>query len=92
MDDNQYLTTNPQEESSLVERVAQLEKRLDEALMIIADIYRYGRLRDLLAAGKWKEADLETTKVMINITGKAVLDEITPEDIQKFPCNDIMGN
>ncbi len=58
--------------------------------MIIADIYRYGRLRRLLAAGKWKEADLETTKVMINITGKAELDEITPEDIQKFPCNDIM--
>ena len=91
MENNQDLTTNPTEqESSLLERVAHLEKRLDEALMIIADTYRYGNLRDLLAAGKWREADLETTKVMIDITGKAELDDITPEDIQRFPCNAIM--
>ena len=81
----------PQEtESSLAERVSRLEKRLDDALMLLADTYRYSKLRELLEAGKWKEADLETTKVMIEITGKAELDAITPEDIQKFPCNAIM--
>ena len=38
-------------ELELSERVAQLEKKLDEALMLISDIYRYGKLRDLLSAG-----------------------------------------
>ena len=81
----------PQEtDLSLAERVSRLEKRLDDALMLLADTYRYGKLRELLAAGKFKEADLETTKVMIEITGKAELDEITPDDIKKFPCNALM--
>ena len=80
---------NPQD-LSLEQRVIELEKKLDEALMIIGDTYRYGKLKDLLAKGKWKEADLETTKVMIEITGKTELDQITPEDIQLFPCNAIM--
>ncbi len=85
------LTTSPQEkESSLLERVSRLEKRLDDALMVIADTHRYGKLRDLLEAGKWKEADLETTRVMIEITGEASLDDITPENLKKFPCNAIM--
>ncbi len=91
MEPDKNLTTSSQEqESSLSERVAFLEKRLDEALMVIADTYRYGKLKDLLAAGKWKEADKETTKVMVEITGKPDLEEIAPEDIQKFPCNAIM--
>lgn len=90
MENNQNLTTNLQEDLSLEQRVALLEKKLDDALMIIADTYRYGKLRDLLAAGKWREADLETTKVMIEIAGKTELEQITPEDIQKYPCNAIM--
>ena len=91
MDSDKDLPTSSQDrESSLLERVVRLEKRLDDALMLLADTYRYGKLRDLLAAGKLKEADLETTRVMIEITGKPELDEITPEDMQKFPCNAIM--
>ena len=91
MESDRDLTAMPQEkELSLAERVSRLEKRLDDALMLLADTYRYGKLRELLEAGKWKEADLETTKVMIEITGKPKLDDITPEDIQKFPCNAIM--
>ncbi len=81
----------PQEtDLSLAERVSRLEKRLDDALMLLADTYRYGKLRELLEAGKFKEADLETTRVMIEITGKPELDEITPDDLKKFPCNAIM--
>ncbi len=38
--------------------------------MLISDIYLYGKLRDLLAAGKWKEADQETARVMLEISGK----------------------
>ena len=91
MESNKDLTTSPQEkESSLIERVSRLEKRLDEALIVLADTYRYGKLRDLLVAGQWKEADKETTRVMIEITGKPNMEEITPEDLQTFPCNAIM--
>lgn len=91
MENNQKLTSKlSPNESSLVERVNRLEARLDDALMIIGDTYRYGKLRDLLAAGEWKEADLETTRVMIEIAEKENLDQIKPEDIQKFPCNAIM--
>ncbi|MGB3509864.1 MAG: hypothetical protein WBA93_11585 [Microcoleaceae cyanobacterium] len=52
-------------ELELSERVAQLEEKLDRVLILISDIYRYEKLRDLLAAGKWKEADIETAKVML---------------------------
>ena len=90
MENEQDLTNQSQTQLSLEKRISDLEKKLDDALMIIADTYRYGRLKDLLAAEKWREADLETTKVMIEITGKAELDQITPDDIQRFPCNAIM--
>ena len=91
MENEQDLTISLSEEkSSLSERVSHLEKRLDEALMLLADIFLYGKLKELLAANKWKEADLETTRVMIEITGKPSIEEITPEDLKTFPCNAIM--
>ncbi len=74
-------------ELELSERVARLEKQLDQALMLISDIYRYGKLRDLLSAGKWKEADLETANVMLEVSGKTDKEELTPDDAIKFPCS-----
>ena len=44
----------------------------------------YTKLRDLLAAGKWQEANLETDKVM-----KKAADYIDSSDIEKFPCADL---
>ena len=73
-------------ELTLEERVTQLEKRLDDALVCLSDTYRYGKLRDLLAAGKWKEADKETTKVLVEVSGKAHQDDIAPIDMQTYPC------
>ncbi|MGK7912478.1 MAG: GUN4 domain-containing protein [Synechococcus sp.] len=74
-------------ERSLEDRVTQLEKRLDDALACLSDTYRYGRLRDLLAAGQWKEADKETTKVLVDVSGKANQDDIAPADMQTYPCS-----
>ena len=89
--ENQELNVSVQDEiSALKARITQLENKLDDALMIIADTYRYGKLKDLLAAGNWDEADLETTRVMIEITGRPNMDKIKPDDIQQFPCNAIM--
>jgi hypothetical protein len=47
----------------------------------------YTRLRDLLAAGEWKEADKETLLVMLQAGGRE--QELTAEDIKKFPCTDL---
>lgn len=49
----------------------------------------YTRLRDLLKAGKWKEADKETVRVMLKAAGKQPDDYLNPEDIEKFPCTDL---
>ncbi|GGA51843.1 GUN4 domain-containing protein [Okeania sp. KiyG1] len=85
--DEYFSSQQNSRELELSERVAQLEEKLDQALMLISDIYRYGKLRDLLSAGKWKEADQETAKVMLEISGQTDKEKLTPDDVIKFPCS-----
>jgi len=49
----------------------------------------YTRLRDLLAAGKWKEADMETLKVMLKATRREKEYYFTRESLDNFPCDDL---
>lgn len=49
----------------------------------------YTRLRDLLKAGKWKEADRETYETMIRAVGKKSGDWFRTEELLKFPCVDL---
>jgi serine/threonine protein kinase len=49
----------------------------------------YTRLRDLLAAGKWKEADQETLKVMLKAARREKEGWLNNNDIDKFPCDDL---
>ncbi|MEH1837639.1 MAG: GUN4 domain-containing protein [Nostoc sp.] len=49
----------------------------------------YTRLRDLLAAKNWNEADQETYQVMIQAVGKENSDYITSDDLLNFPCTDL---
>jgi len=49
----------------------------------------YTKLRDLLAARKWKEADQETYSVMCQLSGRERSKEITDEDMSNFPCTDL---
>jgi len=49
----------------------------------------YTRLRDLLAAGKWKEADQETRKVMLKAARRETEGYFTKESIDNFPCDDL---
>ncbi|HEY9833728.1 MAG TPA: GUN4 domain-containing protein [Stenomitos sp.] len=44
----------------------------------------YTELRDLLAQGKWKEADEETLLVMLKVA-----DLLSTRDIETFPCTDL---
>ncbi|BAY23166.1 extracellular ligand-binding receptor [Calothrix sp. NIES-2100] len=49
----------------------------------------YSKLRDLLAAGKWKDADNETYRVMIQALGKKEGDYFSSEELLNFPCTDL---
>ncbi|MEH2410972.1 GUN4 domain-containing protein [Nostoc sp.] len=48
----------------------------------------YTRLRDLLAAGEWKEADEETLAVMLKASGSKEGNNFT-QSISIFPCTDL---
>ncbi len=49
----------------------------------------YTRLRDLLAARKWKEANQETLAVMLKAAGRKKEGWLDIESIETFPCADL---
>ncbi|NMG11302.1 hypothetical protein DP117_32315, partial [Brasilonema sp. UFV-L1] len=49
----------------------------------------YTKLRDFLAAGKWKEADYETYLVMLQAVDREEKDWIRDEELLNFPCTDL---
>ncbi len=49
----------------------------------------YTKLREILAQHKWKEADIETTKLMLKVIGKSYWNEVYKEDIDHFSCKDL---
>ncbi len=50
----------------------------------------YIRLRDLLAVGEWRAADLETTAIMLKIAGRESKGWLRAQDIINFPCHDLL--
>ncbi len=76
----------------LTEQLKQLQEQLQKQQSTEVELKSekgvdYTYLRDLLAAGKWKEADEETTGVMLQAAGNKSYLEV--EDIDKFPCDDL---
>jgi serine/threonine protein kinase len=51
--------------------------------------YDYTRLQNLLATGKWQEADKETAYAMLKVARRKQEEWLYPEDIKKFPCKDL---
>ncbi|NJK27495.1 MAG: hypothetical protein HC925_01515 [Coleofasciculaceae cyanobacterium SM2_3_26] len=49
----------------------------------------YTKLRDLLAAQKWKEADRETAERMLQVAGREKEGWLDSESIEQFPCEDL---
>lgn len=49
----------------------------------------YRQLRDLLAVGKWKEADAETARVMLAAMKREKEGWLREEDTWFFPCEDL---
>jgi serine protease Do len=56
---------------------------------LIATKADYTKLEQLLAAGKWKEADGETTNKMLEVTGREKEGWLTYEDVENFSCPDL---
>lgn len=50
---------------------------------------RYQALLNYLANGRWGEADEETLKVMQKVSGRQNIGYLMPEEIEKFPCEDL---
>jgi hypothetical protein len=53
------------------------------------DLLNYSRLRNLLAAGKWKEADRETGAIMLKVAGREKEGWLNAKSIENFPCTDL---
>ncbi len=66
----------------LKDKVANLE----EKLKLVSDIDRYSQLQQLLKKGNLKEADQETTRVILDAVNRS-RDDLTPDDMKKLPCN-----
>ena len=57
-------------------------------MKLITNKINYTKLRDLLAAGEWQEADLETARVILAIAGRD-RNSLDNESIDNFPCEDL---
>ena len=49
----------------------------------------YINLRNLLAAGKWQEADAETARLMLKVAGREKEGYLDVEHINNFPCEEL---
>ncbi|MGC9525259.1 MAG: GUN4 domain-containing protein [Limnospira sp.] len=76
----------------LVER--DFGKRYQSATEVLDDLEpvtprRYQRLENLLAIAKWREADEETTRLMLQVAGRKNEGWLRVKDIENFPCQDL---
>ncbi len=61
----------------------------NEVQLVSAVGMDYGRLRYLLAAERWKDADDETARVMLKVAGREKEGWLDSSSIDKFPCEDL---
>ena len=61
----------------------------DDVPLVSAVGVDYTKLRDLLVAKDWKEADLETDKRMLEVAGRESQGWLRVEDVENFPCQDL---
>ncbi|HAC64263.1 MAG TPA: hypothetical protein DCF68_12160 [Cyanothece sp. UBA12306] len=82
IDINSQLSEILTQVQSLNHRVADLE----EKIKLLSDVDRYGKLQELLMSGQFKEADEETTRIILETVNKT-RDNLKPDDMSKFPCS-----
>ena len=55
----------------------------------ITPLGNYTKLREFLEKGQWREADLETSRVMLEVAGRQEQGWLRTQDIEKFPVADL---
>jgi GUN4-like len=55
----------------------------------LAKVVNYDQLEQLLKSGKWKEADQETAKKMLEVAGRTKERWLDIDSIDNFPCEDL---
>ena len=83
------LETLNQHMSDLSRQMSSLKKEVEILQLCSADLSLYGRLQELLSTGQWREADLETTQVMLEVAGQESNETLLPKFVQNFPCSAI---
>ena len=93
-----FQIVNPESEklqiavSSLLGQQALEKVRLylrSDTPLISAVGVNYTRLQNLLAAGKWKDADQETAAIMLRVSHREQEGFLDASDIEQFPCEDL---
>lgn len=59
---------------------------IENNLSLLSDVVRYKPLQNMLAAGKWEEADKETIRLIADIAGHTDLEDFRPDEVRNFPC------
>lgn len=82
---------NQQEETETLQRLREQEEveRIRQNELPSDKGVSYTRLRDLLKAGEWKEADQETRKVMLKAASREKEGWLYIDSIEQFPCTDL---
>ncbi len=62
-----------------------LRRRAEPIVKQIIWDFEYQKLQDLLAAGKWKEADQKTLAIMLHISDREKESWLCKENIERFP-------
>ena len=80
------------EEAERRERELEAERqrqKKNEVSLVSAKEVDYRKLRDLLKAKKWKEADEETRRVMLKVASRESEGGLRTNDAEKFSCTDL---
>jgi len=80
--------TRIQELENQVNKLTQMVQELQEQLILLPDIARYNHLQNLLKNSDFRGADMETTRIMLEVAGEA-RETLTPDDVSKYPCNSL---
>ncbi|MDE5083324.1 MAG: GUN4 domain-containing protein, partial [Trichodesmium sp. St18_bin1] len=75
-----------QEEEEKAKKQRQVENEISLASARGVD---YRKLRDLLAVGRWKEADQETDRVMLKAARRESEGYLRKSDVENFSCQDL---
>ena len=71
------------------EKVIETSSQNDEIELLSDKNVDYSKLRDFLANGEWKDADMETTRCMLKVAEREEKGYLDVEDIENFPCTDL---